>query len=938
MTTRGQWLVFAVLLLVCASGYAQTTGAIHGQAADHEGKALPGVTVKLTGDRIPGDERVAVSDQQGNFKYSALPVGNYSMTASLTGFKSEEVAGVRVTIDGVSLVTFRLQPESFAGEVVVTTETPLVDPASTSVSTNYSAEFVQSLPTRNNFYDIMSVAPAMSQPNEGSAYFSGYGGNVTSQQWNIDGLNLASPEGGWLSWNINPDIVLETSLKGFGAGAEYGSTSGNVYNVVTKSGSNQFHGDITAYLQNNNFVDPNVTLNPADLYDYRLWDPAGEYTIDDFYDYRVSLGGPIVRDRMWFFAGAQWEKSNVVSPTAVNGIPGSGATADRYDLKLSAQLSSNYNHRLDVRGHLANGDSVPPPTMYQELSNVQVTTADTKMVTGDYTWVASDNTLLNVRAGWWNRDQKIDSRTGSDEEALLDDTYPGPALNFGGIFWFSSRKEDSTQVDAELTQYADNFIAGSHEFKFGVQYSSGTIEIGAANSSFVWKQPPSPAYWWYDYWAFRFQIVPPIIYGADSTTKGAFASDTWQISDKWTIDLGVRYDDQKGSIPSYPRLDVDGNPTDEMLPSADMVHWKNWAPRLGFAWNPRGDGRTVIRGFAGLFWDGPVSASWYYPPPGRGNTELLWVYPWPFLPPISSVPATPSEELLLPDVQNPHTWQYALSFDQQIGNDYAIGAQLVYKDSQDNIGWWISDDGYCNPFLWDDPYTPETESIELCEIYVQPTLRRGNGPGPGSLAPDATYHLNYKGGILTFRKRYSDHWDLMASYTYSKTEGVNPRPHENGSLGQGTPSFSGDTGSDPNDWYNSEHLLQGDRTHMFRVQSNVDVGWGLRLSGVLNLQSGRPYLRTEQVVGPTTGQAITVTADDSPDLRMPSQAILDLGVQKTFNLGKDVGLQIGLQVLNVLNENAPEYWASWNLFPGQVFEPAVWVSPRRLQLKLGIDF
>ncbi len=137
-------------------------------------------------------------------------------------------------------------------------------------------------------------------------------------------------------------------------------------------------------------------------------------------------------------------------------------------------------------------------------------------------------------------------------------------------------------------------------------------------------------------------------------------------------------------------------------------------------------------------------------------------------------------------MENPHTWQYALSFDQQIGDDFAIGAQLVYKDSQDGIGWYISDDGYCAPFQWDDPYTPETDSIELCEIYVQPTLRRGNGPGPGSLAPDATYHLNYKGGILTFRKRYADHWDLMASYTYSKTEGVNPRPHENGSLGQGT--------------------------------------------------------------------------------------------------------------------------------------------------------
>ena len=98
----------------------------------------------------------------------------------------------------------------------------------------------------------------------GSSAFSGYGGNVTSQQWNIDGLNLASPEGGWLLWNINPDIVMETSLKGFGAGAEYGSTLGNVYNLVTKSGTNTFHGSIAAYLLNDSLVDPNVELDPED--------------------------------------------------------------------------------------------------------------------------------------------------------------------------------------------------------------------------------------------------------------------------------------------------------------------------------------------------------------------------------------------------------------------------------------------------------------------------------------------------------------------------------------------------------------------------------------------------------------------------------------------------------------------------------------------------
>jgi outer membrane receptor protein involved in Fe transport len=936
MKVRVRWLVIAVFVLSSVNGFAQITGSIQGEVTDHEGQALPGVTVKLTGDPIPGAERVAVTDAQGNFRYSALPVGRYSLSASIVSFIPQEVANVRVSIDGVASVTFRMQPETFAGEIAVTGETPLVDAVSTSVTTNYDAEFVEALPTRNNFYDIISVAPAMSQPDEGSPYFSGYGGNATSEQWNIDGLNLASPEGGWLGWNINPDIVMETSLKGFGAGAEYGSTLGNVYNLVTKSGTNTFHGAVTAYLMNDSLVDPNVELDPEELHDYRLWDPAGHYTVDDYYDTRATLGGPIIRDKLWFFAAAQFQKVNIVGPSNVAGLDGTGTTTDRYDLKVTAQPGQS--HRLDFRGHTATDDIVPAPTMYTDLAAVMVTDIDTTMLTGDYTWVMTDRTLLNVRAGTWNRDQNFDSRTGSDEELLQDATHEGPDLWLNGTWWFHGRKEEYTQADAVVTHFADEFFAGSHEFKFGVQYNEGLGERRSFRSSFRWKQPPSAAFYWYDYWSFRFLLDPPMVYGAETTTKAAFVEDSWQISDRLTIDVGVRYDDQEGRIPDFPKLEWwTGDETGETIPGVDMISWKNWAPRLGFAWNPKGDGKTVLRGFVGQYFDGAGSASWYAPPPERGAMQVWFVYPWQYL--VSSTPSPNPQDLLDPNLKNPSAWQYGLSFDQQLGNDYAIGAQLVYKDQKNMIGWQIDDDGVCEPFFWDDPWTEEVDQIELCEVLVEPTLRKGNGPGPGSLAaPGAKYYLEYKGAILTFRKRYTNGWDLMASYTYSKTKGINPRPHDDGDLGQGLQPFTADTGSDPVDWYNSDHLLNGDRTHMFRVQSNVDIGWGLRVSGVLNIQSGRPYLRLAFINGPVTGRAITLTADKSEDLRFPSQKILDLGLQKTFGLGSNVNLDIGLQVLNVLNEDAPEYWVDWILFPGEDYEARDWVSPRRLQLKFKLAF
>jgi hypothetical protein len=934
MHARGKWFVVGLMLLASTSGYAQITGSIQGQVTDPDGLALPGVTMKLTGDPIPGGERITVTDVRGGFRYSALPVGRYSLAATLQSFKPQQVADIRVQIDGVASVKIRMQLAAFTGEMTVTGASPLVDTVGSSVASNYEATFLKDLPTRNNFYDIISVAPAVSAPSEGSRNLSSYGGNVTSQQWNIDGLNLASPEGGWLGWTINPEIVQETSIKGFGAGAEYGSTMGNVYNMVTKSGTNQYHGSVGGYWTTNSLVDPNVKLDTSNLYSYRLWDPAGEYTIDEYYDARATLGGPILRDKLWFFGAGQWNKADIVGPNGVAGLSGSGTTTDRYDAKLSWQIATG--HHIDVRGHTANSDSVPAPDMYTALSAVAVTKGDTGMLTADYNGILSASTLINARVGTWSYDQKIDSRTGSKEEYLLDSTYPGPGLNLGGLFWFNRVEQSYTQADLVLTHLADKFIAGSHEFKFGIQYNEGSGKRTAAKSSFMWKQPPNPGFT-DPYWAFRYQIVPPLIYGADTTTKAVFLSDSWKISSRLALDIGVRYDDQKGEIPSYPKLDTNGNPTSEMLPSADMIHWKNWAPRVGIAWQPAGNGTSVIRGFAGLYWDGPVSSAWYYPPPGRGNSEVWFVYPWQFR--VSSQAAAPADQLLAPGVKNPYTEQYGLSFDQQLGSDYAIGGQFVYKHTDDMIGWQIEADGVCQQFLWDDPWTTDVkEQIPLCETTKEPTRHKGNAPGPGSLAPDSTYHMYYRGAVLTFKKRYTHGWDLMASYTYSRTEGINPLPHENGAGGQGVPTFSSDSGADPNDWYNSYHLLQGDRPHMFRVQSNVDVGWGLRASGVFNYQSGRPYLRLAQVVGPTTGQALTITADNSESLRLPSQTILDLGLQKNFDLGSGLNLDVGLQLLNAFNEDAEEYYSTWTLYPGQNFTPASWVSPRRLQIKLQLAF
>jgi len=927
------WLCVGLLLLAAVPAFAQTTGAIQGRVVDHEDVGLPGVTVALTGEPIPGSRRATVTDANGAFKFPGLPIGRYAMTATMNGFQDRSADDVRVSIESVTSVTFTMHPTAFAGEIAVTGETPLVDVVSSSVTSSYDAEFIDALPTRNNFYDILSVAPAVSAPAEGNRYIASNGANMTSQSWNIDGLNLGAPGGGWIDWDLNPDLIAETSLTQ-GAGAQYGSTLGNVWNLVTKSGTNSFHGALSSIFQDNSLVDPNVELDPSEWPDYRLHDPGGKYIIDEYYDIRATLGGPIVRDRLWFFAGAQFIEFNTSDPDAVPGIPGTGFPTDRYDLKLTAQLATN--HRLDLKAHTAKWGGAGPPTMYMEVSRIQENDNATDMLLGDYNGVLSDSLLLNVSLGTWKISWDMGSMTGSTEPAFNDSTFQGPALLYGAPWWFSGRRDEATQADVVLSYFADEFIKGSHEFKFGVQYYEGSDKRTVGESGYYFNLPA----FYFPYYSFRWEINPPFIYGGDVETHSAFVDDSWKISNRLTLDLGVRWDRQQGWIPEYPVLDLEGDPTSETIPAADMIDWSNWAPRLGFAWQPTGSGKTVIRGFAGRFWDGPTASAWYAPPPGRGNANTYIIWSPEFWQLTNSQPVAPADELLDPDVKNPYSDEFSLSFDHQLGQDYAIGAQFVYKQTKDMIGWQIGDDGEFMPFTWDDPYTSEVEAIELVEVMVWPTLQKGNGPGPGSLAAGENYHLNYKGAILTFRKRYSNNWDMMASYTWSRTDGINthPRDRYQGNVGQGLPLFTDQIGSNPNDWYNADKLQLGDRTHMFRIQSNVDVGWGLRVSGVLNYQTGRPYMRLATVYAPISGTNYTIAADASEDLIKPSSTVLDLGLQKTFGLGRGVNFDVGLQLLNALNDDAVEFWATQLLVPGEEFEGSNWVNPRRLQIRLKVSF
>jgi hypothetical protein len=381
-----------------------------------------------------------------------------------------------------------------------------------------------------------------------------------------------------------------------------------------------------------------------------------------------------------------------------------------------------------------------------------------------------------------------------------------------------------------------------------------------------------------------------------------------------------------------------GVPTGQTIPGVkNLIHWtNNWAPRLGFAWQPRDGGKTVVRGNVGLYIDGPVSSSWYAPPPARGAEEyyiLLATGSW-YKYSTKMVGAT-ADKMLDPNAKPAKTWQYSLGVDRQLGKDWAIGAMVIYKDTTDQMGWHILDDGIYTPFTFTDPFTGNT--FQLRSTIKAPTQLKGNSTGD-VLGGDQNYAQQYKGLVLQIRKRYAAKWELSGSYTLSKASGYEVRPTDTGGGGQGLPNYTASAGSDPNQWLNTGGLLTGDRKHMVRLLGTVNVGYGFRLSSTMNVQTGRPYARTAQVT-PPVGPANAVPMEQRRDSqRYPSSTVLDLGLDKIVRLGKAATLNVGVQALNVFNEDAVEGFASLNLIAGQSLTAANWVAPRQARVTVRLSF
>ena len=317
----------------------QTTGSIRGVITDESGAVLPGVTVTLKGSAVPGSP-TTVSNETGVYRFPNLPPGNYEISAELAGFSTSQQTGIPVSLGGTAEVNVQLKLSTQSETITVTAESPVVDSTSTEVATNYGREWVENAPVpRFSFFDLINAAPGVSASTSTSSRSQSFGSATNENLYLIDGTDFTAPlTGAAWPWP-NTDAIEEIQVLSLGAPADYGNLGGAVFNVVTRQGSNTFHGDGNFYFQDQNLTGRNTDDDQDD---------GLPYNRDEYKDTTWQLGGPILRDKFWFFGSYQYQRDYASQPGTDPNSPAK-FSAKRYFFKLNYQI--NQNNRLQFQQH-----------------------------------------------------------------------------------------------------------------------------------------------------------------------------------------------------------------------------------------------------------------------------------------------------------------------------------------------------------------------------------------------------------------------------------------------------------------------------------------------------------------------------------------------------------------------------------------------------------
>ncbi len=640
--------ILALCIGFVSTTYAQrTTGSIKGIVTDNEGNPLPGVTLTASADVLMGIQTYVTTDT-GSYRFPSLPPGWYTVTAEMPGFKTITRSQIEVRVGMTVTINVTMEMTTIEEEVTVTAASPVVDVEQTKLAVVMDKELLKNIPMARDLYDIVNSAPgAVSENVTYRRTSSVHGASVRSNTYAFDGVNMNDPVVMYPLTNINFDVMDEVEMVTAGHPAEVGYTDGAYINVVTRSGGNRFSGGAVLYYTNDSLAQHlwtdeqvmamGVTQPEVD----KMW-----------FDGSLSIGGPIIQDRVWFFSNARYIKQEI----ATSFIPWTdplGVSHSTYDwiheekmgfIKVTSQVSSN----IKFMGMFNAVDRYRP--MYEQPGPRTIFQATRiwdheRDYTGNgvLSYILDQNTFFELRVGYVHRWFPLPMQEAAQSLAWMRDYNE----RYGG---YTTARFNETylrkrfQTGAYFTKFMDNVLGGNHEWKGGVEFEDayGDWDWWRQNNM-LWYQYGGPYY--YGIRSSHTHSLTGVEYTnvgrgllnfyicstAEGSSKiedkarriGAYIQDSVTFADRLTLNVGIRYDRSWGFKPAvtkgasgalsqyigqayiipytqdlYPDRYPDGiDPYTEITSERwdDIIIWNAFSPRFGLTYDVFGDGKTAFK-------------------------------------------------------------------------------------------------------------------------------------------------------------------------------------------------------------------------------------------------------------------------------------------------------------------------------------------------------
>jgi hypothetical protein len=907
----------AVIAWVPAHAFAQgggasSTGTIQGRVADTSGAVLPGVTVTAASRSMIGTQ-TQVTNENGAYRFPAVPPGVYTLSFDLPGFTGVKREGIEVSLGFTANVNVEMTLASLQETVTVTGESPVIDTTATRVQQNFKLEQLNSIPNGRDMWALLAATPGVVMTSTDVAgnragTQTGYRAYGLSGQVrvSVEGINTTegtSSAGFYFDYGSFEEVFLGTA----GQGAE-AATPGVQSQFLGKSGSNRFAGEFYLDGYTNAFQGEN--LDDEQLNRFGLRPHSNE--VQRYYDVNFNFGGPIKRDKAWYHFSWRKQYNAVDQPQfrfdsdfeTWNTNPSGKVT---YQLNQNHKLIGYYQWNMKIQPtRLPLGtyfyDTIGPTTRQESPSWVWK---------GEWNGTLSDKLYVEARFGDFGYyDARL--KNSSDDYFWRDTT----TLALTGAHSENQNDRDRKQLTGAATYFLDT-KRGSHTLRFGSevylesQWGGRTQNVGGniehiysngVSSQVIFGIPTASCVC-----KLRASDNGDLFVVNKLDQQDLFVNDTWAIG-RVTLNLGARWDRYRGWMPEQRQIAYAIGPVnvpEQVFSEREFYVWNSVGPRAGITYDIAGDGRTVVKASYGLFWHNPGPGVSADANPNQNNKSVT--YTWndrngdrryqlgeEVGAPTSSTLA--GNVQLDPNIKQPYSHDFTLFLERQLLG--AIGARLgfIVKTEDDLIAQY-------NPGRPISAYTVEFPFVDVGPDGVRGTaddrtltlLGVPNTSDVNTRFPTTNVTMNtprfsnYKTLEASMNKRLGNRWSMHAGGSHTWAHDF-PAAYPN------TPNGVFD-----------EDTTRWD----FKLSGTYDGPWRVRFSPLLRHQAGANFAR-QISVGAAVAQGFgaifsgTINAEPRNSRRHDNITVLDLRLERPFTLPRGMRLRGFVDLFNITNSNAAD--------------------------------